>query len=173
MNGQLIATAATGLSIIVTLAVFLLRLDRRFGRLERRMDGLAIGVRSLNQQISSLFGVLSGILAALHKAGSLPDEDYRQTTTALSEMLARATGPYVESITATANPLAPEEARRFRELVAKARRRDFFTGDEVEEYNILLRRIQEERADDPGIWPLVALGAFLLGLYSGGRRQRP
>ncbi len=67
--------------------------------------------------------------------------------------------------------MTPEEVQRFRELVEKARRGEFFTQSEVGEYDILIRKVRGERPDDPRIWPLVALGAFLLGLYLGQRSE--
>ncbi len=183
MDAQLITTIATAITILASVIGATLYLERRFGRLEQRIDrleqrierlatrieGVAVGIRSVNQQLSSLFTLLSGVFAALHKAGSLPDEDYRRTATGLVEMLSRATEPLVESITASTNPLSVSEAQRFRELVAKARRSEFFTEGEAEEYNVLLKKVQIDRGDDPAIWPLVALGAFLLGMYLGSR----
>lgn len=178
MDAGVITTLATVIpaavivvGLLVRLVGLVVRLDHRFSALERRVDGLAIGVRSLNQQMSSLFALLSGVFAAFHRAGSLPDEDYRRTSQELTAMLSHATDPYVERITARANPLSPSEAQRFRELVAKARRGDFFSQAEAWEYNDLLRLVREDRGDDPGIWPLVALGAFLAGLYLGSRRD--
>ena len=67
--------------------------------------------------------------------------------------------------------MTPEEVQRFRELVDKARRGEFFTQSEVGEYDGLIRKVQGELPDDPRVWPLVALGAFLVGLYPGQRSE--
>ena len=84
--------------------------------------------------------------------------------------MTQGTESLVDYLARSMNPLTVDEAQRFKELVSKARRGEFFTHLEVEEYDRLIRKVQAERPNDASIWPLVALGAFLVGLYLG-RRQ--
>ena len=63
------------------------------------------------------------------------------------------------------NPLSREQVDRLNGYIRKAQQGGMFTVEEVEEYNKLVRVLEEEKPDDPNIWPLLALAAFLLGLY--------
>ena len=65
--------------------------------------------------------------------------------------------------------MTPDEARGFRELMANARRGEFFSREEVDEYNELIRKIRAEHPDAHRIWPLVTLGIFLQGVYPGSK----
>ena len=83
--------------------------------------------------------------------------------------MAQRTESLVDYLARSMNPLTSSEAERFKALAGQARRGQFFTYEEAVEYDKLIRKIQAERPDDSSIWPLVALGAFLMGLYLGRR----
>ena len=85
--------------------------------------------------------------------------------------MAQGTESLVDYLARSMNPLTSIEAERFRALVGQARQGQFFTYEEAIEYDQLIRKIQAERPNDSSIWPLVALGAFLLGLYLGRRQD--
>lgn len=196
---QIVVSAlGVGLPFLAALIVAVVRIERRFGLLERqfdqrigdverrfdqrigdverrlegldsRLDGLAAGVQSFNQQMTSLVNLISSGLGFLHRGQIITAEEYHKEMRNFVGLISQSTGPYVDLITTRANPITPEQAHRFRELVAMARRREVFTFEEAEEYNEILEIIREERPDDPGMWPLVALGAFFLGIYLGSR----
>ena len=147
------------------------RLDGRLERVENRVGDMGAGIRSLNQQVASIVGLLPTAFMFLHRSKAISDEEYYQTIGQFTSLLSEATEPLVDRLVRDVNPLTGQEARRFRELVEKARRGEFFSHPEVQEYNSLIRKVRNERPDDPSIWPLVALGAFLLGLYLGRRPE--
>lgn len=70
------------------------------------------------------------------------------------------------------NLLTPEELQRLQAYVDKARAGQWFTEEEVWDYNRLVSALEREKPTDPGVWPLVALGDFLVGLGIGGGGQR-
>ena len=85
--------------------------------------------------------------------------------------MAQSTESLVDCLARTMNPFTPAEAQRFRELMDKARDGVFFTWGEVQEYDGLINKVQVDHPNDPRIWPLINLGAFLLGLYPGHRKR--
>lgn len=88
-----------------------------------------------------------------------------------AKMASKGTEAAIERPSSQTNPLTPEEASRLRNYIAKARRGEYFTPAEVEDYNQMVQRMESERPNDPGIWPLLAIGAFLAGLFSGSRKK--
>lgn len=48
-------------------------------------------------------------------------------------------------------------------------RGEIFTSDQAKDFHKLTQKLKEERPNDEGTWVLVALGAFLLGLYLGSK----
>ena len=147
------------------------RIEARLDRVEDRIGDLGAGIRSLNQQIASIVGLLSNTFRYFHRSQVISDEEYHDSAGQITRMLSEATDPLVNRLTRDLNPLTSEDAQRFRELVNKARRGEWFTRTEVEHYDRLIRIVRAEHPDDPSIWPLVALGAFLSGLYVGQRQE--
>lgn len=175
-----IIVAVSGVGVTILLAVTgvawrlgsrLERLGSRLERLESRVGDLGVGIRSLNQQLAATVTLIPTLFRFLHRSQNITDAEYHESIGHFVSRISQGTDSLVDHLTRSVNPLTPDEARRFRELVNKARRGEFFAREEVEEYDVLIRKVQAERADDPNIWPLVALGAFLQGLYLGSGRR--
>ena len=147
------------------------RLDSRLEREENKIGDLSAGVRSLNQQVASIVGLLPTAFMFMHRSNAITDEEYHDTVGQFTVRIAEGNESTIDYLARSMNPLTPQEVQRFRELVNKAQRGEFFTYPEVEEYDQLIRKVKAERPNDPSIWPLVALGAFLLGLYVGRRQD--
>ena len=145
-------------------------LGGRLDRVESRLGDLAAGVNGLNRQLASMMGLLPAAFSFLHRSKAITDEEYHESVGQFVGQMAQSTESLVDYLARTLNPFTPAEAQRFRELVDKARDGVFFTWEEVEEYDGLINKVQAEHPDDPRIWPLINLGAFLLGLYPGQRK---
>ena len=145
-------------------------LGSRLERVESRLGDLAAGVSGLNRQMTSMMGLLPTAFSFLHRSKAITDEEYHESMGQFLGRMSQSTESLVDYLARTLNPFTPAEAQRFRELMDKARNGEFFSWEEVEAYDGLINKVQAEHPDDPRIWPLVALGAFLLGLYPGRRK---
>ena len=166
----IVSVVGVGVVILLALTSVAWRLGRRLERVENRIDDMGAGIRSLNQQMASIVGLIPTVFMFLHRSKAITDQEYYETIGQFTSQVARGTESLVEHVSRSMNPLSQDEGQRFGELVGKARRGEFFTRPKVEEYDVLIRKVQAERPNDPRIWPLVALGAFLSGLYVGQRR---
>lgn len=147
------------------------RIEGNIERLDCNIMDLGAGIKSLNQQVASIVGLLSMAFIFMHRSKTITDEEYYNVAAQFTHLISLGTEPFIDRLTPGANPLTASEVGRFRELVDKARRGEFFTREEAEEYNLLIQKVQAEYSDDPGIWPLVALGAFLRGMYPGRQQD--
>ncbi len=64
-----------------------------------------------------------------------------------------------------ASPLLENERKRLNSYLAKARRGELFTAEEVSDYTKLVKKLEQEKKDDSSVWSLIALGSFLAGLF--------
>ena len=131
---------------------------------------MGAGVRSLNRQISSLLGLISNTFVFLHRSSAITNDEYYSSVQQIARLASEGTLPFVERFTRDANPLTGDDARRFREMMEKARKGWFPTREEAEEYNLLVKKLWAEHRDDTGIWPFVWLAEFFAGMYPGIRR---
>ena len=146
-------------------------LGSRLDRVESRLGDLAAGVNGLNGQLTSMMGLLPTAFSFLHRSKTITDEEYHESMGQFTYRMAQSTESLVDCLARTMNPFTPAEAQRFRELMDKARDGVFFTWGEVQEYDGLINKVQVDHPNDPRIWPLIKLGAFLLGLYPGHRKR--
>lgn len=155
----IIASLGTIIGLIIGYAV---RLERRFARLESGMEHLRKGINQVIRQSNTMLGLSGTLIGLLAQKEVITKEQF-------GVILQDFTGiGHISEV--SPNPLSRKEVQRLNEYIRKARRGGHFTRAEVEDYNELVERLEEERPDDPNIWPLVALAAFLLGLYLGTRR---
>jgi hypothetical protein len=137
-------------------------------RLEQRLD---LGLRGLRQQSDGLLTLFGTILNVLYARQTLTAGEFSSIIQTYTQMIRVGADAALERETELRNPLAREEAVRLQGYLDKAGRGEFFTSDQVEDYNRLVKRMEQDRPDDPGIWPLVALGAFLLGLFLASKSK--
>ena len=147
------------------------RIDRHFSSLERRIDNVDAAVRVIGGQVRDLLVLVGRMAQILHTKQVMSDDEFHDMFASYAGMASRGTDAAIERLSAQANPLTLQEADRLRNYISKARRGEYFTPSEVEDYNELVQRMEAERPNDPGIWPLLAIGAFLLGLFLGGRKR--
>ena len=152
----------TLLGIIAAVVGVPWHLRGRFDSLKQDLNRLERGQLQGTKLSNGLLGLVGFVIALLHNRKSLSDEELRTVLARYSEM---AQIPEVGG-----NPLVAEEQTRLNGYLAKARRGDFFSPSEVEDYNSLVLKLQEEKKNDPDVWPLVALGAFLSGLFSASKK---
>lgn len=129
----------------------------RVGRVEQKLNEL---IRSSNT-LNNLSGTL---IHLLHDKKIMDDDDFKNILGSYTKALD------VQEI--SPNPLSPEELDRLNYYIRKAKNGDFFSAEEVEDYNALVSQLNKERGDDPNVWPLVALGAFLLGLFLASQSKK-
>lgn len=133
----------------------------RFAKLEARFNKVELKLNEL-VQLSNTLNNLSGILVSLlYSKKIMDDKDF-------SSIL----GNYTKALNIqeiSPNPISPEELARLNKYIRKAQNGESFSAAEVEDYNALVKELNKEKGDDPNIWPLVALGAFLLGLFLASR----
>ena len=75
-------------------------------------------------------------------------------------------------LSAPNNPLTQDEYQRLTRYIALARGGGPFTPEQVRDYQAIIRKLEEEKPLNRDIWPLVALGALLLGMYLLGKREQ-
>lgn len=146
---------ATLISVIVAAIGGSWYLRSRFSKLETRFNQVINSVNNLNSLIST-------IISRLREREILTEKDNAEIQAAYSAAL------NVQEI--SSNPLGEHELAELNEYIRRAKAGGSFTEEEVREYNNLVSQLKSERGDDPSIWPLLALGAFLLGLYLGTRQ---
>ena len=156
------------LAAIVAATVFILS---RFSRLERRVDNLEVSTRVIGGLVRDLLALVGGMIQVLHAKQVLSEDEYRGMFDTYIQMASGSVDAELDRLSAEANPLTREEADKLRYYIAKARRTEFFTVQEVEDYNRIVHRIEAERPNDPGVWPLLAIGAFLFGLFLARRKR--
>lgn len=151
----LIGLGLTFLGVLVAIVGIPWYLGRKLTRVEH---ALALQGRTTN----GLLALLGQLLQIMHKRQALSDNEFQQLIRSYTDMA---------QVPSHASPLTPDENQRLNSYLAKARNGDFFTAAEVEDYNSLVRKVEQEKKNDPSVWPLVALGAFLFGLFVASQKK--
>ena len=136
----------------------------RFAKLDNRLTSVENKLNELIRSNNTLNNLSGTLIHLLHDKKIMDDDDFKSILGSYTKAL------NVQEI--SPNPLSPEELDRLNSYIRKAKSGDFFSADEVEDYNALVQELNKERGDDPNVWPLVALGAFLLGLFLASQSQR-
>jgi hypothetical protein len=163
MSTELIGVIISSATILITLIMIAVKLERRFNRLENGVNRIRDGLNSIIGQSNNMLGLFGTLIGLLAKRETIDKEDFGNIIKDFT-VIGRISEINV-------NPLSREEIDRLNGYIRKARQGGAFTRPEVEEYNELVTRLEEEKPDDPNIWPLVALAAFLLGLYLISRKK--
>lgn len=159
-NIGILATVVGTLLAVITATVILVKY---FTKLENKVDGIRGGVNQVIRQSNGMLGLFGTVIGLLSKRGVIEKED-------IGSILKDFT--VIGHITEIhPNPLTIAETNTLNGYIRRARQGGEFTRTEVEEYNALVRRLDEERPNDPNIWPLLALAALLLGLYFASRSR--
>jgi len=134
-------------------------------KLRNEHDNLLASVAQMNE-------FLGKIIMMLHKRGSLTEEE-------LAELIKHYTQLALPNLTLAVtlarknrNPLTPEEANRLQYFIDKANRGDSFSIFEINEYQQVVEKARREQGEGTNPWPLIALGAFLLGLFLASQMKK-
>ncbi|MDO8692221.1 MAG: hypothetical protein Q7R39_19795 [Dehalococcoidia bacterium] len=153
---------------LVTIGVILFSVGRWFQRLETRMDRFDNKLQILNswasgfsKEINTFFGT---IVQLLSNRKELTTAELGLVTKGLSNLNASAVATLFDQEHVSHNPLTPPDLERLEGYYRRAQAGGTFNAGEVTDYNRLVAVLERERSGDPGVWPLVALGAFLLGI---------
>ncbi|MDI6814535.1 MAG: hypothetical protein QMC90_00410 [Dehalococcoidales bacterium] len=125
--------------------------------LGHRMGRLETGYNNLTKVINGLLNLFGTAIGLLHSRKALTDTEFSDI---LKNYIEMARVP--ETV---GTPLTQDEVAQLENYLAKARRGEFFSADEVLHYTSLVTKLEKQKRGDPSVWPLVALGAFLLGLF--------
>ncbi len=120
-------------------------------------------------QINEFIGQM---VMMLHKRDSLSDEELGQ----LIQYFTQLASPNLNLALLTArrnkNPLTPEEADRLENFINKANQGHYFSPSDIGAYSELVEKAKREQQTEANPWPLIALGAFLLGLLLASQAKK-
>ncbi len=166
---------ATLITLLIATGTVLLRLEQRFNRVERRLERVERSADQMNtwaagfsREVNQFFGV---VVRLLSNRQALTAEEMGMVTAGLTGLAHPAAETLFEHERLARNPLAPDELARLEAYYARVGRGDILSPHKAADYNRLIAVLQKENPSHPGIWPLVALGAFLTGLWLGQRDQ--
>ena len=144
-------------------AIWVFVRGRRFESISRQLDSR---FESTSKQLESLLhqgNVHLEITGLLVQKASLSDDDRAEIMRHYTAM-AKLPG-------APANPLHDEDQARLDRYVSMARAAEPFTPQQVEDYRRITEKLREEHPSDETLWPLLGLGALLVGLYLLGKNR--
>lgn len=158
------------LNLVAVIALLYLIYEYRFP-LRRRLERLDDSTNYLGRLLTGLLSLTGNLIAALHRRDALTEDEFRRIQQNYFDLVKAGIQANVARFITPENPLGREESERLRLYIAKAERGEPFSPEEVEDYQGLMTKLEREHQGDPGLWPLIALGAFLFGLYLGSRRS--
>jgi len=169
-------------SIIVTLigSAWYLRgrldgLEARLARFEDRLNEVGQHLRdvaaALHSSVQTSNGLFAIIFRSLQRQGALSSEDIDNMVKVLRSAQDDSMKHLIGSLSPKDNPMTPEEIERLRLYLDMTQQGTPFNSEQAQDFYLLSNKVAQERHHDPGIWPLLALGAFILGLYIGTKRQ--
>jgi len=156
--GLIVAVVATFITVITSTVIIV----RHFTKLENKVDRIRDGVNQNIRQSNGILGLFGTLIGLLGKKGVVAQEDFGSILKDFTEI------GHISEI--NPNPLSREEVDRLNGYIRKAQQGSIFTSEEVQEYTELVEKLETEKPDDPNVWPLIALGAFLLGLFLASKK---
>lgn len=132
-------------------------------KLFRRLDRIEWGIEQVRTQSNGHITLTGSLIAALNREGGLT----RPEVTALLASYTDLAKVYI----IPNNPISPEEHARLNSYIERARQGGFFSAEDVLDYQAIVRKLEEEKPKDRAVWSLVALGAFLVGLFLLGQEE--
>ncbi len=134
-------------------------------KLRSDYDALLASVAQMNEFMGKM-------LMMLQKRGSLSEDELAT----LIQHYTQLASPNLNAALATArkknNPLTPDEANRLQYYIDKANNGTPFLHEEISDYSQLVQKARQELSKESNPWPLIALGAFLIGLAIGSGEKK-
>ncbi len=162
-----LADLVTIVTLLVGVVTLWFGLKSRLERLEHRIDGIASVLKSANTEVLSL---IATIIRIFQRRKLIDEQDIGTILACYTQIASRSIDTLLTRESQKGNPLSQEEVNRLRGYMDKMGQGIWLTREELDDYNRLVRKLEQERPNDPGIWPLIALGAFLFGLYLGSQK---
>ena len=129
----------------------------------KRLVRMELSMGQVRQQANSHLTLTGGLIAALNRHDVISRTDMGEILGLYAQLGHLPSAP--------PNPLSPYEQIKLDQYIALARAGGPFTVEQVHDYKALVDKLEEEAPNDPNVWPLVALAAFLIGLYLYGKSQ--
>ena len=142
----------------------------RFGGGRQELETLRNNYDELLKAIAEMNKFSGQIVIMLHKRESLSTEELTELIKHMTELAHPNLKAAMNMARKGHNPLTPNEAGELEGYIQKANQGSPFTSTEIERYRTLVEKAEQEPTGmNP--WPLVALGAFLLGLLIGMQKK--
>lgn len=139
--------------------------EDKLKELGKRLDTLAAVQKSFIDAFQKIFLAL---ITSLTRSDVIKKEDYSKLLKVFTDSLGESykiAMPPLEGV----NPLSEDEKRRLREYAERARRGERFSRSDAEDFYNLSKKLSEEKGSDAGVWILLLLAAFILGLILGSK----
>lgn len=117
-------------------------------------------------------GFIGQMVMMLHKRGSLSDDELGELIQHFTHLASPNLNLALLMARRNKNPLTPEEADRLEGYINKANQRQYFPPSDIRDYSELVEKAQREQETEVNPWPLIALGAFLLGLLLASQAKK-
>lgn len=147
-------------SAILVAAVATRQYTQRVGRIEgdhqRDLDRVSQRLLAL-EQTGKAVTITLGELIQRASLAALSAGDRQEVQRTLTAGLTLPNAPN--------NPFTPDEAAQYNHYVEMAKNGASFTPEEVQQFDLLIKKFEQDHPDDPNLSGLLILGAFLLGLY--------
>ena len=129
--------------------------------------------KNLAASVAQMNEFMGKMIMMLHKRGALTEEELGLLIQHYTQLASPNLNLALSIAREKENPLTPEEANRLEYYVEKANNGYPFIQEEIDDYSYLVEEARKELSKETNPWPLVALGAFLLGLILGSREKEP
>jgi len=157
----LLGTALGIIASLIGVMWLLLRLSLR--PIEMRLENIEKRLKNHDTQLSALAAFGGRMIAVLYSRKVIDEVEYSD----LRDLWIKSAGIPTEAT----EGLTLEEKERLNFYLRKAHQGQRFSPEEVEDYRRLVEKLERAKKGSPEVWPLVALGAFLFGLYLGSKRK--
>ena len=126
---------------------------------------------NLNAAVAHTIEFTGKMLMMLHKRKALSDQELSELIQYYTQLASPNLTLALQKARKDNNPLTPEEANHLQEYIDKANKGLPFSYDEINDYYKLVEEAKKDQPKDINPWPLIALGAFLRGLWLGSKKQ--
>ncbi len=134
-------------------------------KLRQDQEYLQASVAQMNEFIGKM-------IMMIHKRGVLSDGELAEMIQFYTQLATPNLTLALQIAQKKNNPLTPDQAQRLQLYIDKAQQGIPFSYDEINDYQQLVEEAKKEQPKDFNPLPLVALGAFLLGLWLGSKKQK-
>lgn len=135
-------------------------------KLRQDQEYLQASVAQMNQFIGKM-------IMMIHKRGGLTNEELAEMIQFYTQLATPNLTLALQLARKNNNPLTPYQAQKLQSYIDQANQGIPFSDDDINEYRELVELTNKEQTEQTGVnpWPLVALGAFLLGLWLGSKKK--